>query len=76
MPERTCTMTADPSSPPCGQKAVVTVTVGCVHEHLVEESVCEFDVEVLARGRGSCTECFDVDGHRCEVFVLAEVADA
>lgn len=58
---------------PCGAEAVITVVVGCVHEHLLHRPLCQHHVERLANGRVICAHCEDVDGHRCELHLLGEI---
>lgn len=57
----------------CGAKAVITVTVGCVHEHLLHRPLCQRHVERLANGRITCGSCEVVDGHLCELHLLREI---
>jgi hypothetical protein len=53
---------------------VLTAIVGCVHEHIGEQSVCQYDAASLAHGLMHCLDCLLVDGHACVVHVLREVA--
>ncbi|WP_433364281.1 hypothetical protein [Streptosporangium sp. CA-115845] len=57
----------------CGRDVVITLVVGCVHEHLLRRPLCQFHVERLANGRVICGHCFDADGHRCELHLLREI---
>lgn len=63
-----------PSGHLCGAETVISVLVGCVHEHLRVVSTCQYCVEVLALGGVACVPCRQVDGHFCEVVVLKEVS--
>ena len=63
-----------PSGHLCGAETVISMLVGCVHEHLRVVGACQFCVEILATGRAACIPCRQVDGHECEVVVLKEVA--
>jgi hypothetical protein len=58
----------------CGGESVVTLAAGCVHEHLAEQPLCQFHVEDIAHGLMVCGACLAVDGHRCELVALREVA--
>lgn len=68
-----CTSRRTPFGDPCDQEAVITVLIGCVHEHLKEVSLCQQSVESLAHGTSACIACFEVDGHVCEMSLLREV---
>lgn len=57
----------------CDAKAVITVTVGCVHEHLLHRAFCQYHVERLANGRVKCGHCWSADGHDCEMHLLREI---
>lgn len=73
VPEERCTSISEFAGLRCKRDTVVTVTVGCVHEHIGSRSVCQHHVEGLANGRVGCWQCFEVDGHFCEMNVIAEV---
>ncbi|MGA4989912.1 hypothetical protein [Nonomuraea bangladeshensis] len=53
----------------CGRDAVVTATVGCIHEHVYADlPVCQYHVEEVAEGDSYCRACFDRDGHDCPLL--------
>lgn len=54
----------------CDQEPVISVVVGCVHEHLSHKSACQHHAEPLAKGLVMCRHCFCADGHRCEMHLL------
>ena len=50
----------------CGKQAVITVTAGCVHEHVhADVPVCQYHVEEVAAGDAYCYACGVHDGHDC-----------
>lgn len=60
----------------CGQDVTQVMTTGCIHEHVRESSLCDQHAADARAGRMGCTECFDVDGHRCAIHVLERSAHA
>lgn len=52
----------------CGAPDVALYLVGCVHEHIIEIWMCR---DCLKPGdtRQYCGECYDSDGHVCDVAI-------
>lgn len=69
MPDR-CRFSGTRGDGTCGQQAVITVTVGCVHEHVSEDvPVCQYHVEEVAVGDAYCAACWLHDAHDCPFVV-------
>lgn len=60
----------------CDGEPVIAVTVGCVHEHLVQLTACQWHVESLAKDVRFCGPCVLTDGHLCVLVLIKEKADA
>lgn len=54
---------------PCQSEGAVSVTTGCVHEHISREPVCDLHLSALMAEPVYCHYCHDVDGHFCRVGV-------
>ena len=67
MPDRgQCRFSGTRDDGTCGRRAVITVTAGCVHEHVhADVPVCQYHVEEVAAGDSYCYPCGAHDGHDC-----------
>ncbi|RSN12833.1 hypothetical protein DMB42_11690 [Nonomuraea sp. WAC 01424] len=53
----------------CGRQAVITITAGCVHEHVhADVPVCQYHVEEVAAKDAYCYPCGAHDGHDCPLM--------
>ncbi len=56
----------------CGGAAVIAVVVGCVHEHLIILSACQYHVEDVAHDEADCQPCLDAGEPSCAVALVGE----
>lgn len=54
-----------PDGRPCLRNASVQIEIGCVHEHVSTETVCERCAEVALAGGGLCRYCEAAGCHGC-----------
>lgn len=56
----------------CADVATVTVTAGCIHEHVGPRDVCDFHASEITQGVMKCGDCSDSDSpHTCMLRELA-----
>ena len=61
-------LTEVPGGDPCMGVATIRLQVGCVHEHVDVEEVCEDCANAVARGAATCRRCeHGPHGHICTV---------
>jgi len=74
--EAACTGWSLASGYACESPVVITVTAGCEHEHIGDRQLCQYHVADIAHGLMVCGDCYLVDGHRCVLVAVREVAHA
>ncbi|WP_433233827.1 hypothetical protein [Actinomadura nitritigenes] len=55
-----------PDGQPCLSEATARVQIGCVHEHVTVQPVCDPCAEVACSGEATCRYCeYGEDSHVC-----------
>lgn len=61
----------NPADHACGRWAAVIATLGCVHEHVSDEPICQWCVPLLALDTTICRDCQTCsEPHSCEIQVI------
>lgn len=58
------------SGRPCARGAEEAITAGCMHEHVGERKLCRWHARDARAGWMNCGDCAEVDGHRCQLYVM------
>ncbi|HEY5201633.1 MAG TPA: hypothetical protein VIJ31_12085 [Acidothermaceae bacterium] len=59
-----CTVLRDEETR-CGAFVIAQMVAACVHEHVVAEEMCSYDLYLAKRGELMCSACWLGDGHKC-----------